>query len=85
MQYRTGSMNKIIEINSFRTKLFIGRKKIVHYRPMTVNQLQFSPFGLAKIIKLGEPWFLGDELADNFRERVPGRQIPKWIFSCRAR
>jgi hypothetical protein len=56
-------MNKIIEIFSFRTKLFFGRNLAARYIRVTVNQLQFSKSDSAKIIKVGEPGFLGDELA----------------------
>lgn len=56
-------MNKIIEIISFRTKLFFGRNLAIRYIRVTVNQLQFSLSDSAKIIKVGEPGFLGDELA----------------------
>src|ERR1700744_5374989 len=56
-------MNKIIKINSFRTKLFFGRKINLRYRSMTLRRLQnkFSRYGSAKIVKVGEPGFLGDE------------------------
>ena len=80
--------NKIIEINSFRTKLFFGRKINLRYRSMTVSRLQgkCSRLGLAKIVKVGEPGFLGDEPPDCSAESLGQiSAIAKPLASGRAR
>jgi hypothetical protein len=48
---------KIIELYSFRTKLFFGRKVF----PLRLSKLQFSKRIATNIVKVGEAGFLWDE------------------------
>ena len=54
-------MNKIIEINSFRTKLFFGRK-IYPFNSMLSFPLQFSKSLAGHLVKVGKGQNLPDEV-----------------------